>query len=146
MDLINEKKKYPQKVEVVNELKAKVETTENSPLFVDFPSSFVSSSGNQDRLRVSIANYDQLPILKPTTSTTYNLHISCINVVNSGIGYVFPLNLVVYNITASTVANNVSALYNTFSQRFMSATSIVIFYETISNTGAVNSVSYSADD
>lgn len=144
MDINSEMKTYPQKVEVTNELNAKVDTSEN-PLNVNLDPNLINGSGASSSLRVTQTNTPSWVFSRPAGSNL-NLHISSVHVVNSGVGTVFPIDIWVYTITASAVANNVSAVYGAYSARFPTATSIVIFYETLSSAGSVDATSYSSTD
>lgn len=137
MDLVFDEKDFAQKVNVVNELRAKVETSETDPLKVSFPSSFVSSSGNQNRLNVQVENYDKNVIVRPSENHV-NGHIGCVHVVNSGIGYIFPMNYSFYNDTLVGFESSiVPELHSNFEEAFPDATSITVFYSYQNSAGLV---------
>lgn len=145
MDLINKVKEYFQKVEVVNELKARIESSETDPLTVVLPTSYVAGGGSSPAIRVSTNTGNWLTV-RPSGGSNLNLHVSSVHVVSSGFGYIFPIDLWVYNLTASAVSNNVSAVYSSYTSRFSSADSVVIFYETYNLSGTVTATSYSSTD
>lgn len=133
------------KVKVVNELKAQIENSSDSPLPVKFDPSLIAGSGSSSALKVQVSQTNTWAICRPT-GTNLNLHFSSVQVVNSGVGYIFPIDMWVYTLTSSAVSNNVAAVYGSYSSRFMSATSIIIFYETVSSSGTVTASSYSSSD
>lgn len=144
MERIEIETTYPQLVKVVNELIAKVQTSESEPLNVALPSALLSSLG--DTIRVQEAGSMVGTVFVKPVGTNVNGCISCVHVVNSGVGYIFPVNQEIFNVSENSFTTAiVPSLWSSFQEKFPSATSIIVFYNYHKASRVYTFSSYSGD-